>query len=99
VPVDIPLGDPAAEEFDALVLPGGVMNPDKLRINEWALQFVRAFFEGRCRWAVVFWPFRPDVCRERIGALFCDAWAGERPAFFSHVRSVRRRRVRLSVAA
>jgi len=28
------------------VLPGGVMNPDTLRRNEWALQFVRAFFES-----------------------------------------------------
>jgi protease I len=27
------------------VLPGGVMNPDKLRRNEWALQFVKAFFD------------------------------------------------------
>ena len=44
--VDIPLSDAKAEEFDALVLPGGVMNPDKLRRNEWALHFVRAFFES-----------------------------------------------------
>jgi protease I len=44
--VDVPLSDAKAEEFDALVLPGGVMNPDKLRRNEWALQLVRAFFES-----------------------------------------------------
>jgi protease I len=47
VPVDVRLSDARAEDFDALVLPGGVMNPDKLRMNEWALQFVRAFFESR----------------------------------------------------
>jgi len=45
-PVDVPLKDAKAEEFDALVLPGGVMNPDKLRRNSWALQFVRAFHES-----------------------------------------------------
>ena len=42
--VDLQLTEAGAEEFDALVLPGGVMNPDKLRCNEAALQFVRAFF-------------------------------------------------------
>ena len=44
--VDLPLEEARAEEFDALLLPGGVMNPDKLRTNAWALQFVRAFFES-----------------------------------------------------
>ena len=45
-PVDLALSDAKADDFDALVLPGGVMNPDTLRRNEWALQFVRAFFES-----------------------------------------------------
>ncbi len=45
-PVDVPLQDARAEYFDALLLPGGVMNPDKLRRDETALQFVRAFFEA-----------------------------------------------------
>jgi protease I len=45
-PVDTPLENAKADDFDALVLPGGVMNPDNLRRNEWALQFVRAFFES-----------------------------------------------------
>jgi protease I len=44
--VDVPLSDAKADEFDALVLPGGVLNPDKLRRNEWALQLVRAFAES-----------------------------------------------------
>jgi protease I len=46
VAVDVPLEQAKADDFDALVLPGGVMNPDHLRRNEWALQFVRAFFES-----------------------------------------------------
>lgn len=46
VKVDLPLANAKAEDFDALVLPGGVMNPDKLRRNEWALQLVKAFFDA-----------------------------------------------------
>jgi protease I len=45
-PVDIPLEEARAEDFDALVLPGGVMNPDSLRINAKAVEFVRAFFDA-----------------------------------------------------
>lgn len=35
----------SAEDYDALVLPGGVFNPDALRMNEDAVQFVRDFFK------------------------------------------------------
>lgn len=41
--VDIPLEKAKAEEFDALVLPGGLMNPDVLRSTPAAVDFVRAF--------------------------------------------------------
>ncbi len=34
------------EDYHALVLPGGVMNPDKLRVNPKAVAFVRAFFDA-----------------------------------------------------
>src|SRR6476661_1635177 len=44
--VDVPLSSASAENYDALVLPGGVMNPDKLRGNKQAQQFVRAFFDA-----------------------------------------------------
>lgn len=43
VSVDVPLSSAQADQFDALVLPGGVMNPDKLRMNPAAVQFVKAF--------------------------------------------------------
>lgn len=46
-PVDIQLVAADPNEFDALLLPGGVMNPDKLRVNPLALQFVRAFFTAK----------------------------------------------------
>jgi len=42
--VDVPLDRASAKDYNALLLPGGVMNPDKLRRNEEALNFVREFF-------------------------------------------------------
>ena len=45
-PVDLQLEQARPEDFDALLLPGGVMNPDKLRMNKQAVQFVRAFFDA-----------------------------------------------------
>ncbi len=42
-PVDIALNKAKPEEFDALLLPGGLMNPDELRSTPAAVQFVRAF--------------------------------------------------------
>lgn len=44
--VDVPLDRARADRYDALLLPGGVLNPDKLRINPQALDFVRAFFDA-----------------------------------------------------
>jgi protease I len=43
VPVDVPLSQASADNYDALVLPGGVINPDKLRMQPQAVDFVRAF--------------------------------------------------------
>jgi deglycase len=40
------VGDADAGEFDGLVLPGGVANPDQLRAEPEALEFVRGFFEA-----------------------------------------------------
>ena len=44
--VDKSLEDANPEEYDALLLPGGVINPDKLRRNEKAIDFVKSFFEA-----------------------------------------------------
>jgi protease I len=46
-PVDVTIEQANANNFDALLLPGGVMNPDKLRTNKPAIQFVRSFFDQR----------------------------------------------------
>ena len=44
--VDVSLDRAKAGDYDALLLPGGVMNPDKLRAQPKATQFVRSFFEA-----------------------------------------------------
>jgi protease I len=44
--VDVPLAEATADDFDALLLPGGVANPDQLRMNPEAVQFVKAFFDA-----------------------------------------------------
>jgi protease I len=43
--VDVPLEQADPAQYDALLLPGGVMNPDKLRRNEKAQAFVRQFYD------------------------------------------------------
>ena len=45
-PVDVPLSEARSEDYDALLLPGGVMNPDKLRMNQEAVRFVKAFVDA-----------------------------------------------------
>jgi protease I len=46
IKVDVALDATSPDDFDALMLPGGVINPDTLRMNEDAVSFVRAFFEA-----------------------------------------------------
>ncbi|MER6463735.1 type 1 glutamine amidotransferase domain-containing protein [Streptomyces sp. NPDC048409] len=45
-PVDEVVGDASADAFGALVLPGGVANPDFLRTDDRAVAFVKGFFEA-----------------------------------------------------
>jgi protease I len=45
-PVDMPLDSARPEEFDALLLPGGVINPDTLRALPEAVAFSKAFFDA-----------------------------------------------------
>lgn len=46
LPVDVPLNQAKPEDFDALLLPGGVMNPDTLRMQPPAVEFVKSFFDA-----------------------------------------------------
>src|SRR5215210_5774496 len=44
-PVDKTASDADASDYDGLILPGGLHNPDKLRMNDDAVRFVRDFFD------------------------------------------------------
>ncbi len=44
--VDVPVEDAKPDEYDALLLPGGVANPDQLRANPKAVQFVKRFADS-----------------------------------------------------
>ena len=44
-PVDKMVSDVSVADYDALLLPGGVLNPDRLRRNRDAVSFVRAFVD------------------------------------------------------
>ena len=45
-PVDVPVSEASVEDFDALVLPGGTLNADALRLDENAVELVKAFFSA-----------------------------------------------------
>jgi protease I len=69
-PVDQAVGDASVDDFAALVLPGGVANPDKLRLDETAVEFVKSFFgSGKPVAAICHAPWtliEADVLRGRI---------------------------------
>jgi protease I len=46
IAVDRLVADASVDDYDALLLPGGAVNPDKLRMNPDAVNFVRSFFES-----------------------------------------------------
>ncbi len=57
--VDVQLGEAKAEDFDALLLPGGVANPDQLRMDDKAVGFIKEFFDAGKPVAVIChgaWP-------------------------------------------
>lgn len=59
VTVDLTLDEVNVGDYDALVLPGGQMNPDTLRINDTALATVRAFVDsGKIVAAICHGPWR-----------------------------------------
>jgi len=68
-PVDVSLEWANVDDYDALLLPGGLMNPDSLRIEENAVEFVRSFFDaGKPIAAICHAPWtliEADVVRDR----------------------------------
>jgi protease I len=69
-PVQEVVGETSADSFDGLVLPGGVANPDALRMDEKAVSFVRDFFDqGRPVAAICHAPWtlvEADVVSDRV---------------------------------
>jgi len=69
IPVDRALSEAKPDDFDALMLPGGVMNPDHLRMDKQAVQFVKSFFQaGKPVAAICHGPWllvEADVVRNR----------------------------------
>jgi protease I len=67
--VDRPVAEARVEDFDALVLPGGTVNPDKLRKDEAAVRFVRDFVtSGKPVAAICHGPWtlvEADVVKDR----------------------------------
>lgn len=47
VTADLAIADQTPDGFDALVLPGGVINPDNLRVNEKAVSLIKAFAQAQ----------------------------------------------------
>jgi protease I len=68
-PVDRTVDEARQEDYEGLVLPGGVANPDFLRVNENAVSFARSFFEAGKPVAVIChgpWTLvEADVVRDR----------------------------------
>jgi protease I len=68
-PVDLVVADAHVDDYDALVLPGGVANPDFLRVDEDAVAFVHELFEqGKTVGAICHGPWtlvEADVVRGR----------------------------------
>ena len=91
--VDRAVADVSADDYDALLLPGGVGNPDTLRMDEDAVRFVRAFFEqGKPVAAICHAPWmlvEADVARGRERRLGLDPISAFVGRFYSQERLAR----------
>lgn len=100
---DQPLGTARAEDFDALLLPGGVINPDKLRTQQKAIAFVKAFIDaGKPVAAICHGPSWPSLKTDLTnagaswvdeevvadGALVTSRRPGDIPAFNAKIIEV-----------
>jgi len=66
IPADLKIADVNTDDYDALIVPGGVMNPDKLRVDEDAMGVLRNFLDsGRLIAAICHGPWllvQADAC-------------------------------------
>jgi protease I len=73
-PVDLPLSEAGLQEFDALLLPGGVANPDQLRMNPEAVRFVRQFFDAGKPVAAICHGLWPLIDAGVVGGRTVTSW-------------------------
>jgi protease I len=73
-PVDVKLDDAGAQAFDALLLPGGVANPDQLRIQPKAVAFVREFFAAGKPVAAICHGLWPLIDAEVVRGRTVTSW-------------------------
>ena len=76
--VDKTLNEVKADQYNALVLPGGVINPDKLRRNDDALVFVRDFFSQKKPVAA--------ICHAAWTLISADVVKGRKMTSFSSIK-------------
>jgi len=66
IPADLKIADVNTDEYDALIIPGGVINPDKLRVDDEAMGVLRNFLDsGRLIAAICHGPWllaQADAC-------------------------------------
>lgn len=78
VPVDRTVGDASVEDFDALVLPGGVANPDQLRTDGDAVRFVRDMVDAGRPVAVICHGPWTLVEADRVAGRTLTSWPSVR---------------------
>ena len=87
--VDKVVSDVSVGDYDGLVLPGGTVNPDKLRMDEAAVRFVREFVEsGKPLGAICHGPWtlvEADVVRGRKVTSYPSRNPDDLPAFTAKV--------------
>lgn len=79
IPVDRTVDEASPAEYDALLIPGGVMGPDQLRMNQDVIDFTRKFFtEGKPVFA---------ICHGAQLLVECDVLEGRRMTSYPSVKS------------
>ena len=79
IPADLKISDVNCDDYNALVIPGGVINPDKLRIDETAMDVVQYFLESEKLVAA--------VCRRPWLLVQADACDGRRMTSYHSIRA------------
>jgi protease I len=73
--VDVPLSEAAPDDYHALVLPGGVMNPDTLRIDEMAVTFIKSFVDNNKPIAAICHGAWPLINAGGVAGKTMTSWA------------------------